>query len=214
MHFSSIGLIAITAAALLAADTLAAPPSGTKDYKKGNFAKLHSIKKDVLIVGGGASGTYAAHKLLDTNKSVIVVEKEAVTGGNTNTYYDPATGAPVDYGVLVWHNNDLVKKFFSRFNIAIFNTLTATAAPSLTDYVDFRTGKLVSDYVPQDPTAALQGYYALLQQYPYLEKGFELPDPVPEELLLPFGQFIKKHNLTDMGQFIYSFAQGLGNVLE
>jgi phytoene dehydrogenase-like protein len=214
MHFSPISFIAITAAALLTADTLAAPSSATKDYKKGNFAKLHGINKDVLIVGGGASGTYAAHKLLDTNKSVIVVEREVVTGGNTNTYYDPTTGTPVDYGVVVWHNNELVRKFFSRFNITLFNTLMATAAPSGLDYVDFRTGKLVTNYVPQDPTAALQGYYALLQQYPYLEKGFELPDPVPEDLLLPFGQFMQKHNLTDMSQFIYSFAQGLGNVLE
>ena len=213
MHFSSISFIA----ALLAVDTLAAPPSAIKDHKKdktkGNFFKLDRIEKDVLIVGGGASGTYAAHKLLDTNKTVIVVEKEAITGGNTNTYNDPATGTPVDYGVVVWHNNDLVRRFFSRFNITLFNTLTATAVPSAIDYVDFRTGKVVA-YVPEDPTAALQAYYALLQQYPYLEKGFELPDPVPEDLLLPFGQFVQKHNLTDTSQLIYSFAQGLGNVLE
>jgi hypothetical protein len=213
MYFSSFGFIAV----LLAADTLAAPHSSTKeprkDKTKGNFVKLDTIEKDVLIVGAGASGTYAAHKLLDANKTVIVVEKELITGGNTNTYYDPATRTPVDYGVVVWHNNDLVRQFFSRFNITLFNTLTATAAPIAVNHVDFRTGKVVADYVPQDPTAALQAYYALLLQYPYLEKGFELPDPVPEDLLLPFGQFMQKYNLTDMSQLIYSFAQGLGNVL-
>ncbi len=91
----------------------------------------------------------------------------------------------------------------------------AAQSPNLTTLpVDSSTGQVVANCVPEDPKNALFAYNGILQQYPYLEKGFDLPDPVPEELLLPFGVFMKQYNLTDMSQFIHTFAQGLGNVLE
>ena len=176
-----------------------------------NFSPSDTIVKDVLIIGGGSTGTYGAIKFLDSNKTVIVVEKEAVMGGHTNTYTDPTTGTAIDYGVVVFHNNAFVKKYFSRFNIP----LTVAVKPATNSKnIDFRTGKEVTNYVPQDPSAALQGYYGQLAQYPYVEKGFGLSYPVPEDLLLPFGTFLKKYSLENMAQFLLTFAQGLGNILE
>ena len=43
------------------------------------------VEADVVIIGGGSSGTYAAVRLHDLGKSVIVVEQDDVLGGHTNT---------------------------------------------------------------------------------------------------------------------------------
>lgn len=59
------------------------------------------IVRDVAIIGGGSSGTHAAISLKDKGKSIVVVEKQARLGGHTETYTDPSTGIPIDYGVLV-----------------------------------------------------------------------------------------------------------------
>jgi hypothetical protein len=66
------------------------------------------------------------------------------------------------------------------------------SSPGVTSYVDLRTGKEVAGYVPADPTEALVRYAAELTKYPYLETGFNLTYPVPEDLLLPFGDFVTK----------------------
>jgi heterodisulfide reductase subunit A-like polyferredoxin len=44
------------------------------------------IERDVAIIGGGSAGTYAAVRLRDLGKSVIVIEKDVVLGGHTDTY--------------------------------------------------------------------------------------------------------------------------------
>lgn len=44
------------------------------------------IERDVAIIGGGSAGTYAAVRLKDLGKSVIVIEKDVVLGGHTDTY--------------------------------------------------------------------------------------------------------------------------------
>lgn len=163
-----------------------------------------------MIIGGGSSGTYAAVKVLDSNKTVMVIEKEAITGGHTNTYTDPATGSIVDYGVVVFHNNNLTRNYFARFNISL---VIASLASSASEPIDFRTGKQLTNYTEVDPTAALQGSFEQLQKYPYLETGFNLTYPVPEDLL-PFGDFLEKYSLGNAAQFICQFAQGLGNVLD
>jgi hypothetical protein len=48
-----------------------------------------------------------------------------------------------------------------------------------------------------------------------LETGFELelPDPVPANLLLPFGEFVTKYNLSAAVNIIFDFTQGIGDLL-
>lgn len=65
--------------------------------------------------GGGSTGTYSAIKLRDLGKSVAVVEAKAVLGGHTETWTDPITQAKVDIGVIVFHDLDLVRKYFGRY---------------------------------------------------------------------------------------------------
>lgn len=191
--------------------SLAAAFPQTIDPK--SFPASSIITRDVCVIGGGSTGTYSAIRLSDSGKSVVVVEANDRLGGHTNTYTDPSTNETVDYGVIVFHNLDIVKKYFARFNVPL--TTASFAAPGqVNEYVDFTTGKVVAGYAPANSSAALAGYAAQLAKYPYVEAGFDLPDPVPADLLLPFGDFVKKYNLQSLVGFLFGFAQGLGNLLE
>ncbi|MCJ1486613.1 hypothetical protein MMC06_006791 [Schaereria dolodes] len=170
------------------------------------------ITRDVCIIGGGSTGTYSAVHLGDMGKSVIVVESKDRLGGHTETYTDPTTNATIDIGVEVWHNLEIVKEYFARFNVPLVTT-DALASGSVTEFVDYRTGKIVVDYTPTNFTDGLVAYAAQLAKYPSIESGFYLPDPIPEDLLLPFGDFIKKYMLESAVNFIFNFAQGLGDLL-
>jgi flavin-dependent amine oxidoreductase len=171
------------------------------------------ITRDVAIIGGGASGTYSAIRLRDLGKSVIVVEADDRLGGHTHTYTDPATGGTVDLGVLVWHDLDIVRDFLARFDVPVAKA-SFESPGMVTKYVDFRTGKEVAGYAPGDPSAGLAAYTAQLAKYPYLEQGYDLPDPVPADLLLRFGDFARKYELdTAVVRLIFNLGQGLGDFL-
>src|SRR4051794_19942583 len=71
-----------------------------------SYASKNVITRDVVVIGGGSSGTYAAINLQARGKSVVVVEKEAVLGGHTSTYIDPGTGVPINYGVQAYFNSN------------------------------------------------------------------------------------------------------------
>ncbi|CAF1270632.1 unnamed protein product [Didymodactylos carnosus] len=122
-------------------------------------------------------------------KTVAVVEKRGRLGGHTQTYTDPVTGATIDVGVVVFHDLDIVKKYFARFNISLV-TANSNTPGVVSEYFDFRTGNIDSGYAPSDPTAALAAYRRQLAKYPYLKHGFDLPYPVPSDLLLTFGDFV------------------------
>ncbi|EME82563.1 uncharacterized protein MYCFIDRAFT_9246, partial [Pseudocercospora fijiensis CIRAD86] len=77
------------------------------------------ITRDVAILGGGPSGTYAAVGLRDKGKSVVIVEKEAVLGGNVASYLVPSTAISVEVGVYFLNNAPTLRKFFSRFNLGL-----------------------------------------------------------------------------------------------
>src|SRR6185312_11657049 len=159
---------------------------------------LETIERDVCIIGGGSSGTYAAVRLRDMGKSVVLLERKGRHGGHAETVHDPVTGTPIDIGVVVFENIPVVTNYFSRFGVPLF-PFDLTAAGGPTKYIDFRTGREVSGYAPPGPAQfgpALGAYLQILAtQYPYLDTGFNLPNPVPPDLLLPFGQFVQKYNL-------------------
>lgn len=204
----------VLAIALIGVSCVAALPEpvASNDDINGNWNANDIITRDVCIIGGGASGTYAAIRLGDMNKSVVVVEHTDRLGGHTETYTDPATQAKIDIGVVVWHDIDIVKNFFARFGIAL-TTASFTIPGVVPEFVDFRTGAVVTGYSPSDPTAALGAYAAQIAQYPYLEAGFDLPDPVPADLLLPFGDFVTKYGLSAAVNTIFDLDQGIGDFL-
>ena len=168
---------------------------------------------DVCIIGGGSAGTYAGIRLRDLNKTVAVVEAKGRLGGHTETYTDPVSKATIDIGVIDFHNLDFVRNYFGRFNIPL--DLIDFDAPGVTTrYVDFQTGKVVKGYVPPNGTAAMEAYAAQLAKYPFLDQSLgNVPHPVPADLLLSFGDFIKKYSLQNAVSFFSIYGQGFGNIL-
>ncbi|GME26905.1 putative amine flavin-containing superfamily [Neofusicoccum parvum] len=143
------------------------------------------------------------------NYTVSVVEHQDRLGGHTETYIDPGTNAPIDYGVIAWHDLDIVRNYFSRFGIPL--TKAGSLSPESL-YFDFSTGE-PSNYSSPDPSAALAAYEEQVEKYPYLEGGFDIPYPVPQDLLLPFEDFVEKYGLDDMVVTVFRFGQGLGDIL-
>lgn len=117
-------------------------------------------------------------------------------------------------------NRDTTQAFFARFNVSLVD-------PDISDYidllfgtpdVDFNTGATVDvDYGPVDAIGipvALAGYTALAVQYQsWFENGYFQTGDVPEDLLLPFGEFLEKHDLTGALGILRSLLW-LSNALE
>ncbi|KAF2090563.1 amine oxidase, flavin-containing superfamily [Saccharata proteae CBS 121410] len=170
------------------------------------------ITRDVLIVGGGSTGTFGATRLLEMNKTVLVVEQKYRLGGHTETYTDPATGLKSDIGVVIWHNTSLVNNYFAHYDVPLTKA-DFGASGGKTYYTDLSTGEVVANYTPANPAAGLQAYAAQLVKYPYLDYGYDLPYPVPSDLLLPFQAFVEKYDLGTMVQTAFQYGQGVTNFL-
>jgi len=168
------------------------------------------ITRDVTVIGGGSAGTYAAVNLREKNRTVAVIEKSGRLGGHTDTYFDAATGTHVDFGVIYYENLTVVHDYFNHFGIPLTTVPPGGGEPQR---IDLRYGTPV-DASQGNVTDALSRYAAQLLQYPYLAVGFELPDPVPEDLTLPFGEFVQKHDLGAVVDVIFSYGQGVGDLLQ
>jgi hypothetical protein len=167
---------------------------------------------------------------------------KSVLGGHTNTYLDPNTSLPVDYGVLGFQNMSIVTNYFARFNISLIKL--PLEVPYTTKYVDLTTGKVVpvgydftdriisisfssnngmkgikqlltvlKGYTQPDPTTALELLAQQLLKYPNLQSGYNLSSPVPADLLLPFSDFVTKYGIQDAAPLIMNF-KAIGDVLD
>jgi NAD(P)-binding Rossmann-like domain len=195
---------------------IAATAAGSLLEREAN-ASPGVIKRDVVIVGGGSAGTYAALRLRDMGKSVAIVEPSGRLGGHAETYYDPSTGLPIDIGVIVFPDNELVRNYFNRFSQPL---MSANFAGGVEQAVDFRTGSPVEAYTPApaDLGAALGQYaYLLATRYAFLEQpGFQLPThgPILDELVAPFGQFVQSNGLQALVPLFAQYEQGFGPLLD
>ncbi|KAM0414622.1 hypothetical protein ACHAPT_013532 [Fusarium lateritium] len=191
-------------AVLIAVSTLAFPSlTGAVTVKH--------INKDVIVVGGGAAGAYAAVLLReDHGKSIVLIEKEV------NTWTEPETGIPYELRVKAFLNYGKAKDFFARFNVSVEPYSTE---PVKNCHADFSTGQGVQYTAPTDAerTAAFQIYVDVVGQYEdYMLPGpwnFPTPDKIPQDLLLPFGQFAKKHGIEAVVPTIWeTSAVALGEI--
>jgi hypothetical protein len=210
----------VTIAGLIALPIAVCSPGSTHgeyNLNPSHYGPDCIVDVDVAVIGGGSVGTYAAIQLKDQGKKVLLIEKKDRLGGHTETYTDPESGIPIDMGVKLYYDDPIVYDWYARFNLttATLNvSVTGGAAPQ---YVDFRTGKILQDVPAGNDTAlaaALQRYSAVLAKYPQLEDGFFLPDPVPEDLLIPFGQFIEKYDIGAAVQLFFNIAGAFGDILE
>jgi hypothetical protein len=176
------------------------------------YGPSNIINRDVAIIGGGSSGTHAAISLKDKGKSVIVIEAKGRLGGHTETYTDPATNKTFDYGVQVFHNISAVQRYMQRFDIPL--TVLGPDGTTTANY-DYRTGKPVNITTPSQAElrAALASYGKFLAMYPKLNDGMFLPSPVPEDLVMPFGEFAKKYSIENAVPIMNQYNPGLGDIL-
>jgi hypothetical protein len=181
------------------------------------LAARPAIHRDVCIIGGGSAGTYAALRLKDEGRSVAIVERSRRLGGHAETFYDPDTGAPIDIGVVIFPDNQLVRNYFGRFSVPV-------ASPPSRDgrrtFVDFRTGKAVAAFSPSPAElgAALVTYFQLVTgPFAFLAaNGFQLPSsgPLLDQLVQPFGQFAEQNGLTALLPLFFLYEQGFGSLLD
>jgi hypothetical protein len=161
-------------------------------------------------------GTYSAISLKDKGKSVVVIEKQGRLGGHTETFKDPVTGVGIDMGVIIFHNTQFVRDYFGRFDIPLIVAGSDTdpgQAPQQVTY-DFKTGKAVAADNPtqEEVGAAIAGYIQQLSKYPELDNGMFLPDPVPEDLTMPFRHFVEKYKLEAILPTLFFYNQGIGDI--
>lgn len=176
-----------------------------------SFSSDDTLYRDVVVIGGGSTGTYTAVRLRDYNKTVAVVEKKGFLGGHAETYVDPNTGHPINLGVVVFARLKVVTDYFARFDVP----LTDLSSWGDSEYVDFSTGKAVN-YTPPSAEAfgaALGAYSAQLEKYPALQGGFNLTYPVEPDLLLSFGEFVTKYGLEDLVPQTFVINQGYAPLL-
>jgi hypothetical protein len=72
-------------------------------------------------------------------------------------------------------------------------SLDLTGLP--TNIFDFTTGQQITPaggFTTEQQAQALQAYALEILKYPYLQDGWNLPETVPDELLMPFGEFVIK----------------------
>ncbi|KAJ4291257.1 hypothetical protein N0V88_006258 [Collariella sp. IMI 366227] len=175
------------------------------------------ITADVAIVGAGASGSYAAIRLKeDFKQSIVVIDKADHLGGHISTYDDPKTGKPFDYGVQTFNDYGPAKAFFERMGIEVS---TAPRNVLTSQWADFTTGEPVAFTSPANDArvAALTRFLEVTEPYEqYFLPGywnFPAPDKIPEDLLLPFNQFVEKYSIQDcVNQVFQVTGMGVGDM--
>lgn len=169
-----------------------------------------TIRRDVVVIGGGSSGTYAAVKLKRMGKSVAVVEKLASFGGHTSTYHVPGSDITIDYGVQGYGDVDVIRDLFASFNISLDQIPLSETGFGIPNYVDFRNGQPIPDF---NFFTSLAGFQAQSERYPYLSYSTRLPNPVPKDFLLPFRDFLAKYNLQNTTYNVFYNLEGFGDLL-
>ncbi|GKZ91623.1 hypothetical protein AnigIFM59636_004263 [Aspergillus niger] len=173
---------------------------------------LKTITCDICILGGGSSGTYSAIQLKDAGKHVVVIEPNNRLGGHAATLYLP-DGNYVDYGVEGVFNNELSRNYFFRLGVDWKPLLPLNKR---TDFVDFSTGERVNPAAGiLQALVSIFLYRSSIKHWTFLIRGvYDLPDPVPEELLRPFREFIEELSLEAALQLVFLFSQNVGNLLD
>ncbi|KAH9903520.1 FAD dependent oxidoreductase [Xylariomycetidae sp. FL2044] len=178
-----------------------------------------TIERDVVIVGGGASGAHAAVRLKDQNYTVAVVEKNSLLGGHTKAYTDPATGKVLNIGVQAWMDYGDIQDFVHRMGVDTDGSMSFTTLT--TNYVDLSTGEVVEGYsapADADMYAAIQKYVDVITAYENMTLpgyfGFPAAGEIPEDLTMPFGEFVEKYGIqAAVPQLWTSTLMGLGDLM-
>ncbi|KAH8841233.1 hypothetical protein MCOR27_004595 [Pyricularia oryzae] len=174
------------------------------------------LTRDVTIIGGGVTGSYAATWLHDRGYSFAVVEKQSNLGGHTQTYTDPASGVAIEYGNVFFQDTPRMRDYMQRYNIS-FSQIPPINDPShAIKYYDFKSGQEVGFEPPpgQAVQDGLDRWAKLVEtNFSYLDRGYYLPDQVPDELMISFADFVNMHSLGDIVNTAFQIGQGYGDFM-
>ncbi|KAI2889342.1 hypothetical protein CBS147353_10789 [Aspergillus niger] len=176
------------------------------------FPEIEEVKRAAKGEDLGLNGTYSAIQLKDAGKHVVVIEPNNRLGGHAATLYLP-DGNYVDYGVEGVFNNELSRNYFFRLGVDWKPLLPLNKR---TDFVDFSTGERVNPAAGiLQALVSIFLYRSSIKHWTFLIRGvYDLPDPVPEELLRPFREFIEELSLEAALQLVFLFSQNVGNLLD
>ncbi|EDU40516.1 Monoamine oxidase [Pyrenophora tritici-repentis] len=202
---------------VLLASLVSSALSAPSQYDFSKIDPSQIIQRDVVVVGAGSAGLHAAINLIDHNKTVMVIEMKSRVGGHFETARDPISGRSAEAGVVILHNEPQVKQFFGRFNVPLRNISLNDLGPSSRP-VDLRTGQLIPAGAIQQPSQqaqaqAFQKLAAFLAQYPELDRGLFVKEPVAPELLMPMGQLIPKLGLEPIANTLAGLVSNNGDFL-
>jgi hypothetical protein len=153
---------------------------------------------------------YAADRLREHGHTVAVLEKTGRVGGHSETYRSGLKFYNI--GVRVYRDTPLLRQVFAKYGVPLERV--DNHLPNR--YFDSRTGERSAYEIPP-PAAILESmlrYIFLLRtRYGYLhEPGIHLPNPVPEDLLMPFGKWLERHGLEKKYAPLTHYLQGMGSV--
>lgn len=170
-------------------------------------SQVETVTTDVLVVGGGSSGTYAAIQLHDANRTVAVIERAGKLGGHADSYYGP-NGNVYNVGVQIFYDIPVVTDYFARHGVPLFTA--PTNATSSTINADFLLGVAApaANVSTMELGIAIQRYVEYLAaNFSTVYPGYYLPDPVPEDLYMPWGDFMSKYGLGAIANLINTYIQ-------
>ncbi|KAK3303880.1 FAD dependent oxidoreductase family protein [Chaetomium strumarium] len=169
------------------------------------------LERDIAIIGGGASGVYAALRLREMNHSFAIVEERDHFGGHVSTYTVPGTETHIDYGAQGFGGDeDSIRRFFGYYDIPLVRVKLAEVGFGKTRYVDFKTSTELPDFRPDQNISVLARE---VYKYPELSLNTALPSPLPEDLALTFRDFVTKYGIESSVFSIYFQTEGLGDLL-
>lgn len=175
--------------------------------KKTAESQIETVTTDVLVIGGGSSGTYAAIQLHDSNRTVAVIERAGKLGGHADSYYGP-NGNVYNVGVQIFYDIPVVTDYFARHGVPLFTA--PTNATSNTVSADFSLGVAApaANVSTAELGIAIQRYGEYLAaNFSTVYPGYYLPDPVPEDLYMPWGDFMSKFGLGGIANLINTYIQ-------
>lgn len=115
-----------------------------------------------------------------------------------STYEDPVTGQSFDYGVQSFNDYGPARDFFARMGVPVGAN---SRHPVVSQYADFTSGQRVNFTLPpnEERIAAMERFLNVTAPFEqYTLPGywnFPAPDRIPGDLLLPFGEFVRKYDL-------------------
>lgn len=194
-------------------------------------------QQQVCVVGGGASGMYAAVWLRDHNYSVLLLENQGRVGGHCDTINDPTRGntSALDIGVLFWLDTQKLNQYnIGHWDVDTVKFVQRFAGEDAVQFVNLSMDPRIRlridmtqginqghdpHFPPLEPSPeyldAWQRYFDLVNQtYSWVGlsdyPGNWFPEEIPPSLLGSFADWVLENNLAALEPLFRTFLNAGG----